>query len=147
MGLLLVLLLFFICCTNGKLYHVIPEGALHDALGRLCEASMDVREGVPDGALPDEHPLCFSVKTASSDLQRAYAEYRDVLQLYGFKVSYETLREYLQRKLKKPNTDDYDSRFCMDIHKLRQIHNALQCKRHDKQHHQGVRNKRIDEFL
>lgn len=149
------LLLLFVVCSFGKLYHVIPEDALHDALGRLCEASMDVREGIADGSLPDEHPLCVSVPTQrGDDIQRAFAEYRDVLQLYGFKVSYETMREYLQRKLINPAADAkelaleiYRGDFCMDIHKLRQIHAALQCKRHDKQHHQGARNKRINEFL
>jgi hypothetical protein len=157
MGLLLfVALLLVTTCSFGKLYHVIPEDALHDALGRLCEASMDIREGIADGSLPEEHPLCVSVPTQrGDDIQRAFAEYRDVLQLYGFKVSYETMREYLQRKLINPAAPNakelaleiYRGDFCMDIHKLRQIHAALQCKRHDKQHHQGARNKRINEFL
>lgn len=153
---LLFLVLFCSVVVSGKLYQVIPEDALHDALGRLCEATMDVREGIADGALPEEHPLCISVPTQrGDDIQRAFAEYRDVLQLYGFKVSYETMREYLQRKLIHPVAADakelaleiYRGDFCMDIHKLRQIHGALHCKHHDKQHHQGAKGKKINEFL
>jgi hypothetical protein len=147
------IIFLILCLSFAKLYHVIPEHALHHAHARLCEATMDIREGIPDNTLPDEHPLCIVIKSQETDQQRAYAEYRDLLLLYGLRVSYQTIREYQQERLTDKRhhhhqEDIYDPNFCMDIHNLRKIHQILQCK-HAKtnQNHESVKNKKISDFL
>jgi hypothetical protein len=114
------------------LYVNVPEKDLEFAKKNLCQLVVDFK-----GALPEsEHnyPVCFPVQTSKKDdhfddVQRAFSYYSNFLRNRGFRVSFETEREFKKRIF--PHSDittaSYKNEFCMELTNINLIQKELEC--------------------
>ena len=127
--LLLLIVVVAVTCVNSKRYTVIPQEALGEAHGILCEITADYKAAQPVHA--HVIPICLPIsqRETTTDLQRALAHYRNQMIEKYYRVSYETPREFKQRQLNAGgNIGAYDNQFCVDTEKSREIHEmVLKC--------------------
>jgi hypothetical protein len=126
----MVFLFLFLFLCHSKLYISVPEKDLAFAKKSLCELTVDFKDALPDSE--HEFPVCFPIHTSHKDqhfddIQRAFSHYNNFLRERGFRVSFETEREYKKRIYPYTDVSGYKNEFCMELENIRLIKKELEC--------------------